>query len=104
MRVIFCTTPVELAEGLAADLVEARLAACVNILPAVRSIYRWKGAVERDDESLLLIKTTVEGVPAVIDHIQRNHPYDVPEAIALSIDDGLPDYLAWLKDQVAIVR
>jgi len=104
MRVIFCTTPLDLAESLAEGLVESRVAACVNILPAVRSIYRWKGAVEKDDESLLLIKTTADGVPAVLEYIRAHHPYDVPEAIALKIQEGLPDYLAWLEAQVATPR
>lgn len=104
MRVIFCTTPLDQADALAEGLVEARVAACVNIVPTVRSIYRWKGAVEKDDEALLLIKTTAEGVPAVLDFIDTHHPYDVPEAIALPIQEGLPDYLAWLEGEVATRR
>jgi len=101
---MFCTTPVDIADTLAEGIVEARVAACVNIVPRVRSIYRWQGAVEKDDEALLVIKTTAEGVPAVLEHIREHHPYDVPEAIALEIREGLPDYLAWLEGQVVIPR
>lgn len=104
MRVLFCTAPQDIAQTLAEGIVDARVAACVNIVPTVRSIYRWKGAVETEDEALLIIKTTAEGVPALLDHIRRNHPYEVPEAVAMEIKEGLPDYLAWLEGQVATPR
>ncbi len=100
MRVLFCTTPVDRADEIAASLVEARLVACVNIIPTVRSVYRWQGAVENDEESLLVMKTTAERVPQVIEHVNGIHPYDVPEVIALPIDAGLPAYLGWLREQV----
>ena len=100
MRVMFCTTPVEMAEMVADALVESRVAACVNIVPTVRSVYRWKGAVEREDEALLVIKTTAERVESVMDRIRRIHPYDVPEVISLPIEEGLPEYLDWLRAQV----
>ena len=100
MRVMFCTTPVEMAEMVADALVESRVAACVNIVPTVRSVYRWKGAVEREDEALLVIKTTAERVESVVDRIRRIHPYDVPEVISLPIEEGLPEYLDWLRAQV----
>ncbi len=102
MRVLFCTTPVGDADAIASALVEARVVACVNIVPTVRSVYRWKGQVERDDEALLVMKTTADGVQAVMDLVQEIHPYDVPEVIALEIRDGLPAYLQWLVDQVEI--
>lgn len=100
MRVLFCTTPVEMADVVAETLVESRVVACVNVIPKVRSIYRWKGAVEREDEAMLVMKTTDERVEAVIDRIGRVHPYDVPEIIALPITEGLPEYLAWIEEQV----
>ncbi|MDP7113740.1 MAG: divalent-cation tolerance protein CutA, partial [Myxococcota bacterium] len=81
--------------------VTARLAACVNIVPTIRSVYRWKGAIEKDEESLLVIKTTAARLAEVIEHVVRVHPYEVPEVVALPIDDGLPAYLSWLRDQVA---
>jgi periplasmic divalent cation tolerance protein len=100
MRVIYCTTPLDMAEAVAETLVESRVAACVSIVPKVRSIYRWQGKVEREDEALLVIKTTEERTAAVIDRIRRVHPYDVPEAIALPIVEGLPEYLDWIAEQV----
>ncbi len=100
MRVLFCTTPVDRAEEIAGALVEARVAACVNVLPAVRSIYRWKGEIERDDEALLVIKTTAGRVQDVIELVRRIHPYEVPEVIALPIRAGLPEYLEWLRSEV----
>ena len=100
MRVIFCTTPVEMADAMAETLVEARVAACASVIPSVRSIYRWKGKVEKEEEALLVIKTTAERVDDCIDRIRRAHPYDVPEAIALPIEEGLPEYLQWLVEQV----
>ena len=100
MRVVFCTTPTERADDIASSLVTARLAACVNIVPTIQSVYRWKGAIEKDEESLLVIKTTAARLTEVIEHVVRVHPYEVPEVIALPIDDGLPAYLSWLRDQV----
>jgi len=100
MRVILCTTPVELAETMARGLVESRVVACVNVVPRVRSIYRWEGEVEQEDEALLIMKTTAERVESVIDRVRRAHPYDVPEVVALPIEEGLPEYLSWLVDQV----
>ncbi len=84
------------AETLATALIEARLAACVNILPACRSLYRWKDAIERADEIPLLIKTAQDRYPALEAAIRRQHPYELPEIVALPIDRGLPEYLAWV--------
>lgn len=85
---------------IANSLVEARLAACVNVLPPVQSIYRWQGKVETAQEVLLLIKTTQERFPAIRDRITQLHSYDTPEIIAIPIVDGSEKYLAWLRDQV----
>ncbi|KVW96694.1 divalent-cation tolerance protein CutA [Thiobacillus denitrificans] len=84
------------AEKLARALIECRAAACVNVLPACPSIYRWQGAVEVATEIPLLIKTTRAAYPLVEEVIRTQHPYDVPELIAISITDGLPAYLDWL--------
>jgi periplasmic divalent cation tolerance protein len=84
------------ANAIALALVEEKLAACVNILPRVQSIYRWQGAVESASEIALLIKSTAANYPALEQRIAELHPYDVPEIIALPITHGLPAYLNWL--------
>jgi len=84
------------AERLAATLVGERLAACVNVIAPIVSIYRWQGAVERGDEALLVIKTRRRLVPALIARLQALHSYDVPEAIVLPIESGSRSYLDWL--------
>ena len=85
------------AERLAGALVEKRVAACVNILAPCRSVYRWKGAVQREEEHPVLIKTTAERYPALEAAIRAAHPYELPEIIAVPIERGLPAYLAWLE-------
>jgi periplasmic divalent cation tolerance protein len=85
------------AERIARTLVEEKLAACVNMLPPMRSIYRWKGRVEDASEQLLVIKTAQQ-FAVVRDRIRSLHPYELPEIITVPIADGLPDYLAWLHN------
>ena len=87
------------AEKLAALLVERRLAACVNILAPCNSVYRWKGEVRRDEEHPLLIKTVQDRYAALEASIRANHPYELPEIIAVSIDNGLPAYLQWVESE-----
>jgi periplasmic divalent cation tolerance protein len=95
--VVLCTTPKEdVSAELARGLVEAELAACVNIVPAVRSIYRWQGATHDDAESLLVIKTQAARFEALAHWIRAHHPYSEPEIIALPIAAGSPSYLAWI--------
>jgi periplasmic divalent cation tolerance protein len=89
------------AERLADLLVERRLAACVNILAPCRSVYRWKGAVQRDEEHPLLIKTTAERYAALEEALRAEHPYELPEIIALPVERGLPAYLDWVAEQAA---
>jgi periplasmic divalent cation tolerance protein len=86
---------------LARMLVEERLAACVNILPAMTSIYRWKGGVEQEPEHQLLMKTTRERVPALWDRLRELHPYDVPEFVVIPILDGNGAYLNWIAESTA---
>jgi periplasmic divalent cation tolerance protein len=86
------------AERIARALVERGLAACVNVLPGLTSIYRWKGAVERADERLLLIKTRAERFAALRDALVALHPYEVPEVLALPVAFGHAPYLAWLDE------
>jgi periplasmic divalent cation tolerance protein len=84
------------AERLADALIEKRVAACVNILAPCRSVYRWKGAIEHDEEHPVLIKTTAERYPVLESAIRAAHPYELPEIIAVPIERGLPGYLAWV--------
>jgi len=94
---VFTNTPdLPCATNLARTLVERRLAACVNILPGIQSVYRWQGEIESADEIPLLIKTTTERYPALEAAIRETHPYAVPEIIALPITKGLPAYLRWV--------
>lgn len=97
-RLVISTAPPDVAPGLARALVEEGLAACVNVVPGVRSVYAWKGAVCDDGESLLLIKTTAARAGRLAERLRELHPYEVPEAISLEIrgDEGNPAYLAWL--------
>jgi periplasmic divalent cation tolerance protein len=88
------------AERIAEALVEERLAACVNVLPGVRSIYRWKGAVEREEERLLVVKTRADRFAALRDRVLALHPYEVPEVVAVAIEAGSPAYLRWLDESV----
>ena len=89
------------AERIAEALVERKLAACVNILSGVRSVYRWQGETCRDDEWLLLIKTEQARIEALKAGIAELHPYDCPELIVLPIVDGSADYLSWLAGSLS---
>jgi periplasmic divalent cation tolerance protein len=84
---------------MAEALVGERLAACVNVLPCVASVYRWQGQVERAEESLLLVKTTRPRLEALTARIVELHPYELPEVVAVDIAGGLPGYLAWIADE-----
>ena len=98
--ICFCTCPGhDLADRIAATLVEERLAACVSLLPGVRSVYRWEGRVEAADEVLLLLKTTVEAYPRLQERLRELHPHELPELLAVEPALGLPAYLAWIADE-----
>lgn len=89
----------EVADRIARTLVEQGLAACVNQLPPVSSVYRWRGSVERAREVPLLIKTTRERMAELQDAIRALHPYELPEIVAIPVVAGLPAYLRWVLDE-----
>ncbi len=93
----------ELAQKLALALVEGGEAACVNIVPGVRSVFRWQGRVTEEGELLLLIKTTADRFESVRSTIRRLHTYQVPEIIAVPVTMGDSDYVAWLRQQTSAV-
>jgi periplasmic divalent cation tolerance protein len=95
-----CASAAE-AEGMARALVEKRLAACVSVIAGVRSVYRWKDAIEQEEEALLVIKSSRALVKELRAEIERLHSYEVPEVIALAVVDGSERYLAWLNRELA---
>jgi len=100
-RIVLTTTSsLEESKKIARALVDRRLAACVNIIPKIESVYRWEGQVEEAQEYLLVIKTTEEAFPRLRDAIQQLHSYEVPECIALAVEDGSLSYLKWIVDSV----
>lgn len=100
-RVVLCTCPdAETGERIARELVEARLAACVNVVPGLTSVYRWKGEVQTDREVLLVVKTTAGAFGALREAIRAAHPYELPEIVAVGVEDGLEEYLRWIDESV----
>lgn len=96
------TLPAEAdAAAIARQLVQARLAACVTVIPAVRSVYTWEGAVETAGEQQLVIKTARDRVDALWPALEALHPYDVPEFVVVPVLDGNPAYLQWIADSTA---
>lgn len=94
------TAPAADAERLAGLIVEAKLAACVHVLPAGRSTYWWEGKIERADEQALIVKTVSSAVAGLRQMLDENHPYEVYELLVLDVTDGSPAYLSWIKDSV----
>jgi periplasmic divalent cation tolerance protein len=92
---------VEMANGIARTLVEEKFAACANIIPAVHSIYRWKGKVEAGGEVIVFFKTTRDRQKAFQGKLRSLHPYELPEIIYIKIDKGSPDYLGWVAENCA---
>lgn len=97
--VCFCTCPdTETAQRIADALVTERLAACVNVLPGLRSVYRWQGAIERTDEVMLVIKTMRGRLEALTARVNALHPYELPEVLAVEASGGLTAYLDWVAE------
>ncbi len=98
--VVFITTPPDRAADIAKHLVEKKLAACVNIVESVRSLYWWEGKLEDDREALLVVKTKLDLFDRLKEEVKKVHPYCVPEIIALPIVAGNEDYLSWVEESV----
>jgi len=99
--IILCTVPGDgKADILADKLVENKLAACVNVIPGIKSIYYWQGEICKDEEKLLLIKTLRSHETKVYDYIKSNHPYQVPERLSLSVLKAGDDYQKWAIDYI----
>jgi periplasmic divalent cation tolerance protein len=99
--IVFCTVPNEnVAHKISKSLVSENLAACVNIVKNVRSIYRWESEICDEGELLLIIKTTVETYESLEEKIQNIHPYEVPEILAIPVFRGNESYLAWIDENM----
>jgi len=97
--IILTTLPDEaIARSLAQELIKNQMAACVNIMPRMSSIYSWKGKIEEGQEHLLMIKTRAERYSAIEQAIRAQHPYELPEIIATPISHGLPEYMNWIDE------
>ena len=94
--VVLVTCPPDKAQGIANALVEERVAACVNVVPSLSSVYRWKGAVHNDAEALLVVKSTKDRFEALKLSVLKHHPYELPEVIAIPVDRGHTPYLEWV--------
>lgn len=98
--VYMTTGSLEEAQRIGEALVEARLAACVNMIDGMRSIYRWEGQLQNDKETVLIAKTTDERLPALMDAVKRMHSYDCPCIVSIRIEGGHPDFLEWIGAEV----
>lgn len=98
--VLITTSSAQEAETIGKALVESRLAACVNVLAGVCSLFRWEGAIERQEEMLMLVKSRSDLLPSIIEVVKRLHSYTVPEVIALPILAGSSDYLTWVDESL----
>ena len=100
IAVVLASVPdLEAGRRLARTLLQERLIACANLVPGVTSLYRWEGAVQEEDESLVVMKTRSELLPRLIARIPELHPYELPEVLALRVADGLPAYCRWVLDE-----
>lgn len=100
ISVVLCTAPLLDAERLARALLDSKLAACINIVDKVESLYFWEGEIKKEQEALMHIKTRASSVSKVIVFLEKEHPYEVPEIIAVPILEGSKAYLDWVKESV----
>jgi len=96
--VVLVTCPPERAQQIATALVEERVAACVNVVPSLQSIYRWQGEVQSEGEALLIVKTAQDRFEALKQAVLKHHPYELPEVIAVAVDRGHAPYLEWVVE------
>ena len=99
--VVYISIPRDEADKMARALVEKRLAACINVVPKIHSFFWWEDAVQEDEESLLIAKTTRDRFASLREYVVENHPYELPEIIALPLVDGFSEYVDWVKQEVA---
>ena len=100
VQVVLCTCPSDEASSLARAILERRLAACVNVIPGVRSLYWWKGELVEDGESLLVIKATEDRLKMLEAALTELHPYDVPEMLSIGVQAGAEAYLSWVRESL----
>ncbi len=100
MVVLITTATEEEAHNIAELLLNQRMAACVNIVPRVDSLFWWQGKLDSTQESLLIVKTRASLLPKIVEMVKRSHSYEIPEIIALPIIDGNEDYLKWIDGEV----
>jgi periplasmic divalent cation tolerance protein len=104
VRIVLSTAPPRAAARIAKALVKGGTAACVHVLPRATSVYRWKGAVERASESLLVVKTSARAVASCLDALRAEHPYEVPEALVITPNAGLTNYVRWVERSALAAR
>jgi periplasmic divalent cation tolerance protein len=99
--IIFCTTPsADISTKIAEECIKKRIAACCNIVPGITSVYEWQGKIEKSDEQLLIIKSTEENFKALENTINSLHTYEIPEIIAVKINNGNEPYLKWINQSI----
>ena len=97
VRILLSTVEsAQVAEDIASKLVEEYLAACVNILPGVTSYYRWEGEIQHEQEFMLILKTSTDRLRDLVDRVKELHPYEVPEIISITVEEGYEPYLNWV--------
>ena len=100
IRVVYISIPHDEADKMALELVQQRFAACINVVPRIKSYFWWDDAVQEDDESLLIVKTTQQKFAKLMEYVIANHPYELPEIIALPLAEGSAEYITWVKREV----
>lgn len=99
VRVVYISIPSDEADQMARELVTNRLAACVNVIPSIASYFWWENEVQTDDEALLVVKTTEDRFDELLAYVRENHPYELPEVIAMPLANAFGDYVDWVKQE-----